>query len=232
MRKFRISASTPRLIQTGTLCLCLGAVVPLVGCVPLPVVDSYHQVSANEGQVNGNCLQGNLGPPSRLEFDRASVRIEIDGNDLSGFTSDPRRTELRITYEMPLGTLVTFDRDQLKVVNTATGQPVAVGKGMQLIYRKDSLLGKYLWMHDSLWVADKGDLDTSVVAASALLGTPVDYIDYLEFREDAPKRFDLILPDMRVNGTLYPGSVVHFQHTLGVFCVFLIIGNYQGGFIR
>jgi hypothetical protein len=229
MRKTRIPARASWWFPSGLFAVLTSLTA---GCVPLPVLDSYHKVSADEGQVNGNCLQGSLGPPSQLEFDRAFVHIRIDGDDLSGFTSAPQRTELRITYEMPLGTVVNFDRSQLKVIDLATGQPVAVGKSMHLTYRKDSLLGKYLWMHDTVWVADKGDLDTSVVTASALLGKPVDYVDSLDFAGTAPDRFDVILPDMRVNGIPYPGSVVHFQRKLGVFCVFMLVGNYQVVFIR
>jgi hypothetical protein len=203
----------------------------LTACVPLPVVDSYHQVSADEGQVNGNCLHGNLGPPSRLGLDRGVVRIDIDGNDLSGFTSSDHQTELRITYHVPMRSTVVFDPDQLKVVDRGNGQPVRLVKHeMTVVFRRDDIFGEFLWIHESRGVAESGNLTPKDV--DSLAGTPVDYIDRLDLWGSAPKDFDLMLPAMRIDGISYPGRTIRFDHHVGVFCVFLLIGNYNMGFIR
>lgn len=232
MRKIRISAGALYLRRAGALCLCAAAALTLTGCVPLPVVDSYHQVSADEGQVNGNCLEGNLGPPSRLEFDRGQVHIKIDGNDLSGFTSRPYVSSLRITFEMPLDTVVTFDPDGLKVIDSDSGRPVQVRSTLQLSYREGSLFGRYLWLRDVRNVSDQGDLDPAKNAIDPLSGSTVAYTDELDFSGEAPRRFDLILPGMKIGGTSYPGLPVRFQHGVGAFCVFLLFVNYDMRFIR
>ena len=213
-------------------CLLLVSLA-LCACVPLPVVDSYHQVTAEEGQVNGNCLQGNLGPPSRLGLDRGMVRVDIDGNDLSGFTSAEFQTELRITYHVPMGSTVVFDPAQLQVIDHSNGQPVSLWRHeMRVVFRRNNIFGEYLWMRDSLDIPETGDLAPNAEALDSLAGRPVDYVDRLEFMDSAPADFDLLLPAMQIDGTPYPTRTVHFDHHLGVFCVFLLIGNYQTRFIR
>lgn len=155
----------------------------------------------------------------------------LDGDDLSGFTSG-RYPLLHITYEMPLDAVVSFDPNQLQVIDLDTGRHVAPDRYMRLWYREDSLLGKFLWMHDTQVIEDTGKLDPSKNANDPLLGKPVDYLEDVYFPDPVPERFDVILPDMKIDGTPYPGLLVHFQKHLGVFCVFMLVGNYNIDFIR
>jgi hypothetical protein len=200
--------------------LCAG----LAGCVPFPVQDRYHQVSVDEHS-EGSCLEGKQGTPSRA-LDRGPVHIDVNGDDFIDFSPTDYMTDLRIRFHVPLGSIVVYDPRQVQVLDPRTGQPAYLRTHeMRVVFYKNNIFGRFLGMRGSREeIPETGDLEPDQQGLDRLVGEPVDYIDQLHFSVGPPGDFDVLFPAMKVDGTSYPASRVHFDHDHKVFCVLIPAG--------
>lgn|GEM_PF-4966418 len=193
----------------------LALLLPLVmsACVALP--DTYHQVSAPEGKVEGGCRQfGNSAmTPSKLQLARGKATAVVDGSDLSSLIWDDGMVSME--FWVPVGSSAAIDWSQLHATDELTGKAIDF-KLSGTDARYDGLTP--LQVTEPLGGRFAPDADPRIAKIS-VAGDRVDYLITLRFTGKVSDQLDLRLPDMTVDGIVYPGLDMRFQHTVGVACI-------------
>jgi len=185
--------------------VCMFIVVGLVGCVPTR--SAYYRISSPTGEIAGGC--GTIGKSSSLTFTRGDVKFWIH---------EIFRMENQATLEMsifvPKEDKVELDWSQLQAINDQTGNPVSSEPFEVFVSTVSNDAPLSALRHGSMKLQPGVVLDGDRYPFPVGEGVYSSYDIVLKnFPMESTPAFDLRIPDMTVNGTPYPGFVVHYQMT-------------------
>jgi hypothetical protein len=137
---------------------------------------------------------------------RGSVDIVIDGRDWDG-TDLP--DIFAVKMYVPENDQMTVAWDELNATDETNHEPLKIRPTAVVVYHSFTKKVSPLGDDEKVY---RGDLDTDLLSKST------EYLWYINLPTDAPTKFTIRFPDVRVDDVLYPGVMLHYAAESGWYC--------------